>query len=270
LKFQLKIIFNPFLFFANSFFTSFLGIKNLHSFVLNKNSLKMRYNIFYQIHKGLRALLYDTQLLLQQTDYTAADELAIAVERIELVVDLFEDHAHHEDYMILPAIKEFEPSVVDLFEQEHVKDHQLSKDLEHCVQALQLASSSVKPGMGSLLEKTFLEFTIFNLQHMAKEEDVLNKLLWRYYSDEDIKSIHHQILLSLNQQMTVEGSRWMMRGLNNADILNWLRQVEKSAPQEVFLQLLDLAKNELPADRFTKIAEAASLNQLVPEAVNTN
>jgi hemerythrin-like domain-containing protein len=230
----------------------------------------MRYNIFYQIHKGLRALLYDTQLLLQRTDYTAADELAMAVERIELVVDLFEDHAYHEDNMILPAIQEFEPSVVDLFEQEHVQDHQLAKDLEHCVQALQLASTSVKPGMGSLLDKTFLDFTIFNLQHMAKEEDVLNKLLWRYYKDEEIKAIHQQILLSLNQQMTVEGSRWMMRGLNNADILNWLRQVEKSAPHEVFLQLMNLAKNELPVERFEKLTEAVSLKQLVTETVIAN
>ena len=33
-----------------------------------------RYNIFHQVHKGLKALLYETALQVQQTGFWNADE----------------------------------------------------------------------------------------------------------------------------------------------------------------------------------------------------
>ena len=33
-----------------------------------------RYNIFNQVHKGLRALLYETIIKLQQTDFTDTED----------------------------------------------------------------------------------------------------------------------------------------------------------------------------------------------------
>ncbi len=54
----------------------------------------MRVNIFNQIHKGLRALLYESSLLLQQTDFSDEQEMQIAISRVKMVADLFDDHAH--------------------------------------------------------------------------------------------------------------------------------------------------------------------------------
>jgi hemerythrin-like domain-containing protein len=216
----------------------------------------MRVNIFNQIHKGLRALLYETSLLLQQTDFSDAQEMKDAIDRVTLVADLFDDHAQHEDEFILPAIREYEPSIVDAFEKEHEMDKRLTRALKDSLQALQMASPLVRSEMASELSKTFIQFMVFNLEHMSKEENILNKILWRYYSDEEILAIQKIILASLSPWAAATGSRWMMRGLNNPEIVRWLRSVEASAPETVFQKLFATAEEELPERRFRHVLEA--------------
>ena len=50
-----------------------------------------RFNIFNQIHKALRALLFDTSLMTQRTDYTSRRETELTISRIKEVMFLF-DH----------------------------------------------------------------------------------------------------------------------------------------------------------------------------------
>jgi hypothetical protein len=216
----------------------------------------MRINIFNQIHKGLRALLYETSILLQQTDFSNEEEMKIAVSRVTLVADLFDDHAHHEDKFVLPAIQEYEPSIVDAFAQEHVMDAKLTRGIKDSLQALQMASPMVRTDMAYELSKIFMQFMFFNLEHMAKEETILNKILWRYYSDEDILNIQRNIVASLSPWSVEAGSRWMMRGLNNPEIIRWLRAVEDSAPAAAFQNLFATAEKELPEHRFRQVLQA--------------
>jgi len=216
----------------------------------------MRYNIFNQIHKGLRALLYDSAVLLQCTNFRNEEDAQRAAERLQLVIALFEDHAQHEDQFILPAIARFEPSLVDAFEQEHETDLRLACNLQSSFDAVQMASEKVKDQMVRELLNCFEAFLVFNLEHMKKEETVLNKVLWRYYSDQEILDIQKQILERITPWAAVQTSTWMMRGLNNAEISKWLKSVEQTAPPEVFQQLFDLAEKELPQNRFQNVLES--------------
>jgi hypothetical protein len=216
-----------------------------------------RFNIFNQIHKALRALLYDTSLVLQQTNFADAQEAGIAIERVKSVVAMFGMHAAKEDNYVLPAIQRYEPSLADAFEQEHVEDHALAEKLRGLLTVYRHAiREEVKIETGQAIHQAFIEFMIFNLEHMAKEEKVLNKILWRYYTDAEILAINRGIVASLEPQEIGASSAWMMRGLGNAEIRDWLSEVEKNAPAPVFAQLFSIAEKELPADRFRKVAES--------------
>lgn len=215
-----------------------------------------RYNIFNQVHKGLRALLYETMIQLQQTDFTNAEETEDVTERIKIILSLFDSHAHTEDLFVLPAIVQYEPSVVDAFEQEHVKDLQLSQQLSDQLKALSLSiSTDAKIQMGAVLSTAVLDFMLFNLSHMKKEEEVLNKLLWRYYSDDDLKGITQSIVSQVPPGKMSLYSKWMMRGLNNAEISNWLKEVKNSAPDFVFESLMGVASAELSEQRWQLVQE---------------
>ena len=96
---------------------------------------------------------------------------------------------------------------------------------------------------------------VFNLEHMSKEETILNKILWRYYSDGEILAIQKNILASLTPWSATNGSRWMMRGLNNPEIVGWFKSIEESASEAAFQKLFAIAERELPERRFRHVLE---------------
>src|SRR5260221_224440 len=83
----------------------------------------------------------------------------------------------------LHFMQEYEPGIVAAFEEDHKIDHALIRKLKGSLMALDHAvSSEAKKQLDASLSHSFVEFMTFNLQHMAKEETILNNLLWRYYS----------------------------------------------------------------------------------------
>jgi hypothetical protein len=215
-----------------------------------------RINIFNQIHKGLRAALYDVALHLQQADFTSEAESETALEKVKEVIMLFDEHAHKEDHFILPAIVQFEPSVVDAFEQEHVTDLELSGQLSSSVESFKtLLKAEDRALTGRNLSISFVEFLVFNLNHMAKEEDVINNILWRYYTDSEILQIQNRIVQSTEPWHQDFFSKWMLRGINNAEAASWLRAVERTAPEIVYQTLFNKAKQEYSNTRFRKLVE---------------
>ena len=214
----------------------------------------MRYNTFYQVHKALRAMLYETASELQRTDFDNEEEVTSLLANITTVVDVFDKHAYNEDHFVFPAVEQYEPSVVDSFGQEHVKDHELSTQLRTLINIYgSLKADEERIQLGSALRKAFVDFLAFNLVHMAKEEDIINNLLWRYYTDEQIRVIEKQIIAIQAPESTAVVWRWMLRGLSNTEIINWLKAVEKNAPEFAFHNLVTTAEKELPRDRFQHV-----------------
>jgi hemerythrin superfamily protein len=215
-----------------------------------------RYNMFHQVHKGLKALLYETAIQVQHTDFWNIDEGEDIIEKINEVVILFEKHAHSEDGFIFPAVEKYEPAVADAFGQEHVKDHFLGKLLAASMDLYKNAEIiTEKAEAGRQVHAAFSKFLLFNIEHMGKEEDVLNPILWRYYTDAELMKITEQIIAAIPLDYRAQYSKWMMRGLNNAEITGWLRGVEKNAPENVFQSLFVTAEKELPERRFRQVLE---------------
>ena len=213
-----------------------------------------RYNIFQLIHKGLRAALYQTALQLQQADFTSEEDSEEALNKVREIVMLFDGHANKEDQYVFAAITTYEPSVVAAFEDEHVKDRELGSRLEQALEKVVNATTSVeKILMGRLLTESFTEFMVFNLQHMAKEEDIINRILWRYYSDEELKKLSSTISQSSPPWIQEFYVTWMLRGINQTETVNWMRAIEKGVPPVVYQTLIQKAKQELPEKRFRKL-----------------
>ena len=215
-----------------------------------------RYNIFYQVHKGLRALLFETGIYLQQADFTREEEVAKVVEKAKEVAHVFDKHAHTEDSLVFPAIGAYEPSVVDAFKSEHQEDLKLAALLKNNLDVLIRADNDDdRTESGKSLNILFAEFTAFNLRHMAKEESVLNRLLWRYYSDEELIRLTQKIVSNQKPEDLARMNKWMLRGLNNNEIVMWLRNVKNNAPDFVFNALITLANQEMGERRWGLVQE---------------
>jgi hypothetical protein len=216
-----------------------------------------RYNSFNMIHKGLRALLYDTALTIQQTYFADADEAEIAIEKIEMVLYLFEQHAHHEDNNILPLIELYEHELVEEFEKEHVKDNELGTRLKHLVNIILAAEKDEdKIFCGSAISKSFVEFMVFNLEHMAREERLINQALWKHYTDEQLMLVNQKLVASIPHEEKALNAKWMMRGVNNTEAISWLKGIKNSVPGFVFQSVFSLTDTELPEYRRYIVQEA--------------
>lgn len=216
-----------------------------------------RYNSFNLIHKGLRAALFQTALQLQQTDFSNDAETEQACNKVKEIVMLFEGHAHKEDSFVLPAISEYEPSVVAAFEAEHETDEKLGAALNDCVARLEAAATTVEKSIvGRALTESFIAFMVFNLEHMAKEEDIINKVLWRYYSDDEIRVLTSKIAQSTPPWMMDFYSGWMLRGISNPEAVTWMRSIQKNLPPVAFQTLLQKAEQVLPVKRFGQLTQS--------------
>jgi hypothetical protein len=213
-----------------------------------------RYNAFYQIHKALRALLFETAIMMQHTDFTNEEQADATAKCIAEVVAMFDSHAHTEDRYILPLIEAYEPAVATMFEAEHVQDMELSNRLTSLLNALSNNSSAeAKETIGNTISVAFNEFIAFNLAHMAKEEKELNQFLWKYMTDEQLHGITMEIIAKLPFEKLQAANIWMMRGLNNLEISNWLTQIKNTAPEDIFDGMMQLAETELTEERFAAI-----------------
>lgn len=223
-----------------------------------------RYNTFYLIHKALRAMLYETALTLQQTDFSNYTEARAALAKINDVLFAFDTHAHHEDSFIIPAVETYEPGLAASFEKEHVEDLRISNRLKNIIVIYEnIFFPEERALCGSALVKSFTEFVVFNLEHMAKEEQLLNQVLWEHYSDEQIIAIQQQLMATIPEEQLQQTSRWMMRSISNEDIANWIKHVKATGPEFAFNNLVSIAQEELSEIRFATILEILEEEELI-------
>lgn len=215
-----------------------------------------RYNTFYLIHKALRAMLYDTALTLQQTDFANYTEARAALAKINDVLFAFDNHAHHEDSFIIPAVETYEPALAASFEKEHVEDLRISNRLKNIIVIYENTFFPEERALcGSAITRSFTEFLVFNLEHMAKEELLLNQVLWEHYTDEQIMAIHQQLMAVIPQEHIEQSSKWIMRAISTADAASWLKHVKATAPEFIFNRLMSTAQEELSEIRFATVLE---------------
>lgn len=222
-----------------------------------------RYNPFYQIHQGLRAMLYHCSLQLQHTDFTDDSAAAETIASLKDLIWLFEGHAHTEDTKVFSLIHTKAPEVIEDFEKQHDKDHILAAHLQGCIEQYEVAvKNSDKVFAGRQLQFSLAEFTAFNLSHMNMEEVIIRDLLWKYYSDDQLHAVTMDIVGSLPPEKNARYSYWMLKGLATHEIIDWFKAIQATAPSFMLDQMLELAALALLPTQFSAIQEAIGTPEL--------
>ena len=214
-----------------------------------------RYNIFKHIHKGLRALLYDVSLTIQRTSFSHNEQTARAFEKIELSLNLFESHTYIKDVFLLPVIEKVDNAIPRQFEIEHKADLDMSGRLKKLILNYRFTGNNDDQSEASAICNAFMEFMIFNLQHMEKEEKVLNQTLWHHFSDKDIEAIERKIIANIPPGEMAEYSKWMLLGVNNDEAIQLMSKIRRKAPDIVYETVYITAEKELPSERWYTVME---------------
>ena len=212
-----------------------------------------RYNIFYPVHQGLKAFLYETALLLQQTDFNAGKE---DLTQLKLLLEVFEQHAQTQEAFIFSSIRQRDPSQVRIFEQEHAVEKGLNQAVRNLMKTLDHTEKEKRSDIGKTINEAFVKFMIFSLRHMSGEEENINRLLWNYWTDEELQGMRVKIITSVSRHQISEYNKWIIRGLSNTEIIRWLKDIKNSMPGLIFHSVLDAAEAELSVPRWLAVQEA--------------
>jgi hypothetical protein len=209
-----------------------------------KCGMMERYNSFRQVHRGLRTILFDTALALQKTDFCNNEQRTSAFGRLNLLLNLFDDHVVQESEFILSAVYRSNPELADEFEDEHQTGNMISKRLRVLISEDNDHDAESEKKCGRSILKVFNEFIAFSLYHMNKEEDRVNKELWANYKDEELIEIEQEMIRNSGSKF-LPLMEWICKGSNDHEIRHWLTQVRKFAPSNVISSIIEYAEAEL-------------------------
>ncbi|RYZ61796.1 MAG: hypothetical protein EOO14_04035 [Chitinophagaceae bacterium] len=149
-----------------------------------------RFDFFQPIHNQIRAQLYETGALVQHADVDQASESGTTLYRLQGVLNLLQVYMAFGELHILPAITAYESAIADSLLQERAEMGKVQEQLKESIDAQGWASQP--PGQGRETEDLatcFESLALQMIQYLRREENLAGKLLWRYYSDEELQAL---------------------------------------------------------------------------------
>ena len=215
---------------------------------------EQRYNIFKRTHKGLRSMLFDAGARIQQTDFTKSKQANAAIEMVKQSTRSFLYHLSKEDKIIYHSVVLYAPYIVAMIEQTNLKDQALAESIDKIID--QQKDQDTKKEMiafGHQLQAVFFEFTAAVLQHMNKEETVINEILWSNYSDKQLIGMEVEMMKQASSSESTWYTGKILKELSNREILMWVDIIKEHATPFMLKKLISTARIVLPINRWQMI-----------------
>lgn len=218
-----------------------------------------RLDLYGGIHKALRAAMADALLILGRCDpQDDADLLPMATTLRELL-HFCEQHVHHEDRFMHPALHARAPGVSD-DAADHHHDH-----LEHIamlraeLDALLAGVPAERDAAALTLYRRLSLFVAENFEHMLLEETRHNSALWAHYSDDELAALHNALIASIPPQEMMATLRWLVPHMTHGERCAMLADMRTHAPAPAFEAALAVVRPHLSARDWDKLDQALGL-----------
>ncbi len=132
------------------------------------------YNVFDEVHLALQ----DTLFIGAKSLRNLAAAPAVNFQQLKEITEESQQLLHAIENTVMPAIDIFEPAVADALLQHH---RQAALEAQRLLEAL--------AQNGQSLRDCYLRFLCAQLHCMRKCEEMLNPVLWRYYSDSELQQL---------------------------------------------------------------------------------
>lgn len=210
----------------------------------------IRFNLFKSVHKGLRALLADTLMQLQRTDFLIETQANVAFERIKLVLLLMHRHTKWEDDIVFQKLGANALSMTGYFTNQHYHTDALTLNMDILICGFEEAKNlTEKEAISNNLLDAFVEFTAYNFNHMTMEEQLINPLLWHTFTDMELQEMQMQHLNSSTSKTEQTFMHWMLLHNTNRELAIWMNGMKQKSTSNQFNLVYDLAQKVLAPER---------------------
>ncbi|MEI9952953.1 MAG: hemerythrin domain-containing protein [Pseudomonadota bacterium] len=219
-----------------------------------------RHDVYGLIHKGLRAFMLETLARLGRVDVEAAASFSGAVGQARALLGKLSEHLLHENTFLHSALEARAPGGSAATAIEHADHEKAFRELGLLLDACERAfDQGRRAELESATKQLYLSLSFFvaeNLAHMYREETETTKLLWRLYSDDELRSIEGAIVASESPEQLAVGMRWMLPSLTPRERAGLLGGARQGLPPAAFQGLMALAQSVLGADEYRQLVNA--------------
>jgi len=213
------------------------------------------FDLYKDIHKAIRAELFDVTRTAGTTDPGADDDRVALAERVARLVRLLVSHAEHEDAHMQDLIVRHVPLLGQRVEAEHVALDARMLGLGTLANAAADARTGA-PARGRLhdLYLELASFTSAYLDHIDMEERQIMPALCSVMPVPALLDVHQAIVGSIPPPEMAESLALMLPAQNVDDRTELLGGMQAGAPPEVFAGVVGLARSVLAARDFDAVA----------------
>ena len=211
-------------------------------------------DLFTFIHKSIRSMIYNAASKLQTADFTDEKEVKILLVSLRNDLDLLHEHAVNEDNIIFPEIANEEPQMIELLNEEHKKLESKLNGILALIEKIEHSNSvEERVRLGNSLNSLFNDFIADYLAHMNHEEATVLEASFKYLTDEELIAIRTRIQSNVPPDRYKVWMNWMLRSLNNSELIGLLGSMKTGAPSNVFQNILDITKSVIDSERWLKM-----------------
>lgn len=218
-----------------------------------------RFDLYLPIHKALRAFLSDTLVAVGRMDTDDEAEVGVVLEQTRSLLAMLAIHLEEENRFVHTAMEARRPGSAAHTAHDHVEHECALGELKAMVEGIERSAGAERAAAALRLYRRLALFVAENLEHMNVEERDNMTVLWAEYTDAELVGIEHSIVAAVPPAAMAVAARWFMAGLNHAERVGWLQGVRLGAPPAVFEGLLAIARTNLGARDWTKLANALAL-----------
>ena len=159
-----------------------------------------RVDLFTTIHKGVRALLFDTSIEAARVDVTSNRAVDSLVDRIDHMLELLEEHEVVEHAEILPFVELVDRPLAAELSRTHDELVAVSRSVDRAARNLVFAPEQARGPQLRELRRVLDAASIKYLSHLTHEESVVNAVLWGAFGDDELLAIHDRIAARLGEE----------------------------------------------------------------------
>jgi hypothetical protein len=215
-----------------------------------------RFDIYRNIHMGLRACMMEVLLAVGRMDPDDIAELGTVLGQVRFLLRFCQLHLKKEEKFVHPAMEARAPGSTTHIASDHGDHLKAFEELEAAVVAVEQAPDGARLKPVLALYKQLALFVGENFVHMHIEETDHNEVLWRTHCDQEIIAIEHAIIGSLAPEDKPLTLRWMLPALSPQVRAMMVGMLRANLPAEAIAGIMAMLKANLSDTNWRKLTEA--------------
>lgn len=228
--------------------------------------LPRRFDLYAQIHKGLRTFMSATLTDLGMLDGDDNNEVKRVLDQLDDLLDFCISHIDKEDRYVHPAINAHQRGGASPIATEHDEHRQSITRLRAQADKVASTTGPARDAASHILYRSFARFFADNLLHMEDEESGHNAMLWAAYGDAQLAQIHNAIVAASSPADLTLSARWMVPSLTPAERTALLCGVRMAMPAGIFQAMLGVIEPHLRKTEWSRLCIMLDLPQAAGDA----